>query len=179
MPIRFNQPFDAPNTTQYLAEVVSSGMLSGPGKYTKKCESLIEGLGYSNAYVTSSCSAALELSARLLDLNEGDEVILPSYTFPSTGNAFALRGCKLVFADSGRFSPHVSPESIEALITPKTKALIVVHYAGISCDMRSIMAIADANNIPVVEDAAQAIGSTYEGKPLGSFGRLGTISFEK
>jgi len=129
--------------------------------------------------MTTSCTDALEMAAILLDIQPGDEVIAPSYTFVSTVNAFVLRGASIVFADSYSEHPNIDPEQISKLITPKTKAIIVVHYAGVACDMDAIMAIGKQHNIPVVEDAAQAIDGYYKGKPLGSIGTFGTFSFHE
>lgn len=178
--IPFNKPYLHGRELVYIAQSVASGKISGDGIFTNKCHEFFERrYGFNKTLLTTSCTDALEMAAILLDIKEGDEVIAPSFTFVSTANAFALRGAKLVFADSCEDHPNIDPAQIEALITPKTKAIVVVHYAGVSCDMGRIMAIADAAGIPVVEDAAQAIDSFYEGRPLGSIGRFGAFSFHE
>ncbi|MGB7649878.1 MAG: dTDP-4-amino-4,6-dideoxygalactose transaminase [Gallionella sp.] len=178
--IPFNKPYLHGRELVYIAQSVTSGKISGDGVFTKKShEYFEERYNFKKALLTTSCTDALEMAAILLGIKEGDEVILPSFTFVSTANAFALRGAKLVFADSYSDNPNIDPAQIEALISPKTKAIVVVHYAGVACDMGRIMAIADAAGVPVVEDAAQAIDSYYNGKPLGSIGRLGAFSFHE
>lgn len=178
--IPFNKPYLHGRELVYIAQSVASGKISGDGIFTKKCHEFFERrYCFEKTLLTTSCTDALEMAAILLDIKEGDEVIVPSFTFVSTANAFALRGAKLVFADSCEDHPNIDPAQIEALITPKTKAIAVVHYAGVSCDMGRIMKIADAAGIPVVEDAAQAIDSFYDGRPLGSIGRFGTFSFHE
>lgn len=178
--IPFNKPYLHGRELVYIAEAVASGKISGDGIFTKKCHDFFEGrYGFGKALMTTSCTDALEMSAILLDINEGDEVILPSFTFVSTANAFALRGAKLIFADSQLSNPNVCPKHIEELITPKTKAIVVVHYAGVACEMDSILKLARKHAIAVIEDAAQAIESTYLGKPLGSLGFLSAFSFHE
>lgn len=178
--IPFNKPYLHGRELVYIAQSVASGKISGDGIFTKKCHHFFESkYNFKKALLTTSCTDALEMAAILLNIKEGDEVILPSFTFVSTANAFALRGAKLVFADSYVDNPNIDPAQIESLITPRTKAIVVVHYAGVACDMGRIMAIADAAGIPVVEDAAQAIDSYYKDKPLGSVGNLGTFSFHE
>lgn len=178
--IPFNKPYLHGRELVYIAEAVASGKISGDGMFTKKCHDFFERrYGFGKALMTTSCTDALEMSAILLDINEGDEVILPSFTFVSTANAFALRGAKLIFADSQSSNPNICPKHIEELITPKTKAIIVVHYAGVACEMGSILKLAKKHNIAVIEDAAQAIESTYLGKPLGSLGCLSAFSFHE
>ncbi len=178
--IPFNKPHLTGNETDYIRESVLSGKISGDGIYTKKCHQYFETkYGFKKVMLTTSCTDALEMSAILLDIQPGDEVIAPSYTFVSTVNAFILRGAKIVFVDSTTENPNIDANEIEKLITPKTKAIIVVHYAGIACDMDKIMELADRSNLFVVEDAAQAIDSYYKGKPLGSIGHLSTFSFHE
>ena len=178
--IPFNKPYLHGRELVYIAQSVASGKISGDGVFTKKCHDFFEKkYQFTKALLTTSCTDALEMAAILLNIKEGDEVILPSFTFVSTANAFALRGARLVFADSSDDSPNVSPDQIKALITNKTRAIVVVHYAGVACDMGRIMEIANAAGIPVVEDAAQSIDSYYMGKPLGSIGDLGTFSFHE
>lgn len=178
--IPFNKPYLHGRELVYIAQSVASGKISGDGVFTKKCHEYFEQrYGFKKTLLTTSCTDALEMAAILLDIQPGDEVIAPSYTFVSTVNAFALRGAKIVFADSYSEHPNIDPEQIEALVTEKTKAIVVVHYAGVACDMDRIMVISERHGIPVVEDAAQAIDSYYKGKPLGSIGALGTFSFHE
>lgn len=178
--IPFNKPYLHGRELVYIAQSVASGKISGDGIFTKKCHEFFEDrYGFKRALLTTSCTDALEMAAILLNVQHGDEVILPSFTFVSTANAFALRGAKLVFADSCEDNPNIDPAEVERLITEKTKAIVVVHYAGVACDMDRILAIAGANSIPVVEDAAQAIDSFHNGRPLGSLGLLGAFSFHE
>lgn len=180
MKIPFNKPHFTGAEVYHLSQVAFLGKLSGNGSYTKKCQQFLEER-YSMAKVllTTSCSDALEMSALLCDLKPGDEVIMPSYTFVSTANAFALRGAKIVFADSNSENPNIDPELIEDLITDKTRVIVVVHYGGIACDMDRIMEIAAKHNITVVEDAAQGLDAFYKGKHLGNIGSFGTYSFHE
>lgn len=178
--IPFNKPYLHGRELVYISQAVSMGKISGDGAFTKKCHYFFEQrYDFKKVLMTTSCTDALEMAAILLDIQPGDEVIAPSYTFVSTVNAFALRGAKIIFVDSYSDHPNVDPAQIEKLITPNTKAIVVVHYAGVACDMDAIMAIANQHNIPVVEDAAQAIDSYYKGKPLGSIGTFGTFSFHE
>lgn len=178
--IPFNKPFLTGEETKYIKAAVASGKISGNGMFTQKCQTFFENrYGIKKALLTTSCTDALEMAAILLNIKEGDEVIMPSYTFVSTANAFILRGAKIVFADSTEENPNIDVSSLEALITNKTKAIVVVHYAGVACDMDVVMDIAQRNNLFVVEDAAQAIESYYKGKALGSIGHLATFSFHE
>lgn len=178
--IPFNKPFIAGNEIEYIKEAVSSGKISGDGMFSKKCQQFFEkNYGFKKTLLTTSCTDALEMASLLCEINPGDEVILPSYTFVSTANAFALRGAKLVFADSMENIPNINPAEIEKLISPATKAVVTVHYGGIACMMDEIMAIAKKNNVNIIEDAAQAVDSFYKGKPLGSIGELGAFSFHE
>ena len=183
--IPFNKPYLSGNETNYIEEAVKSGKISGNGKYTKLCQEFFENkFGFKKTLLTTSCTDALEMAAILINLKEGDEVIMPSYTFVSTSNAFVLRGAKIVFADSLPNHPNMDCSSIEALITPKTKAIVPVHYAGVACDMDIIMHLAKKYNLFVIEDAAQAIDSYYTGKDgikkaLGSIGHLAAFSFHE
>lgn len=180
MNIPFNKPYLTGKETHYIYDAVNSGKISGNGKYTQKCQEFFERkYGFRKCLLTTSCTDALEMCAILLNIQPGDEVILPSYTFVSTANAFVLRGAKLIFADSSEENPNLDASSIRSLITERTKAIVVVHYAGIACDMDSIMAIANEKNLFVVEDAAQAIDSYHNGKPLGSIGHLSVFSFHE
>jgi dTDP-4-amino-4,6-dideoxygalactose transaminase len=181
----FNKPYLTGKETRYIEDAVATGKISGNGKYTQKCQKFFEEkYGFKKTLLTTSCTDALEMAAILLDIQPGDEVIIPSYTFVSTANAFVLRGAKIVFADSMTMNPNIDAEKIEELITSKTKVIVPVHYAGIACDMDRIMALANKYNLFVVEDAAQAIDSYYKGKdginePLGSIGHLAAFSFHE
>lgn len=185
MNIPFNKPYFTGNETIYIQDAVAMGKISGNGKYTQKCQKWFEETyGFGKCLLTTSCTDALEMAAILLDIQPGDEVILPSYTFVSTANAFVLRGAKLVFADSRNDHPGIDEASIEALITPKTRAIVAVHYAGVACDMDAILKIANKYGVFVVEDAAQAIDSFYTDKDgvkraLGSIGHLAAFSFHE
>ncbi|TAE74858.1 MAG: dTDP-4-amino-4,6-dideoxygalactose transaminase [Bacteroidetes bacterium] len=180
MQIPFNKPYLSGKETHYISEAVLSGKISGDGIFTKKCHQFFEQkYGFKKCLLTTSCTDALEMCAILLDIKEGDEIIAPSYTFVSTVNAFVLRGAKIIFIDSETYTPNIDTEAIEELITPKTKAIIAVHYAGIACDMDKIMILAEKYNLYVVEDAAQAIDSFYKDKPLGSIGHLSAFSFHE
>jgi len=180
MAIPFNKPFLTGEETSYIKTAVSSGKISGDGMYTRKCHEFFETkYGFKKALLTTSCTDALEMAAILLDIQPGDEVIMPAYTFVSTANAFVLRGARIVFADSTADNPNMDVEAVEALITPRTKVIVPVHYAGVACDMPRLMALAEKHNLWVVEDAAQAIESYCEGRPLGSFGHLAAFSFHE
>lgn len=178
--IPFNKPFLTGKEAHYIYQAVYSGKLSGNGIYTKKCQQFFEQrYGIKKALMTTSCTDALEMAAMLCDIQPGDEVIAPSYTFVSTVLAFVRQGARIVFCDSCKDNPNIDPDKIEALITEKTKVIIPVHYAGVACDMDKIMDIAGRHNLIVVEDAAQAIDSYYKGRPLGSIGHLGCFSFHE
>jgi len=178
--IPFNKPYLQGRELLYIAEAVASGKISGDGLFTKKCSDFFrERFGFRQPLLTTSCTDALEMAALLLDISEGDEVILPSYTFVSTANAFVLRGAKLVFADSESAHPNIDAALIEPLISSKTKAIVVVHYAGVACDMKAIGELGSRYGIAIVEDAAQAIDSYFDGRPLGTFGALAAFSFHE
>ena len=183
--IPFNKPFLIGSEIQYIEDAVRSGKISGNGKYTKMCQQFFEQeYGFKKALLTSSCTDALEMAAILADIKEGDEVIIPSYTFVSTALAFIRQGAKIVFADSYSDNPNIDATKIETLITPRTKAIVPVHYAGVACDMDLIMDLADKYNLLVIEDAAQAIDSFYTGKDgkkraLGAIGHLAAFSFHE
>ena len=180
MMIPFNKPHLTGKETAYIEEAVRSGKISGDGMFTKKCHAFFESsLGVKRALLTTSCTDALEMSALLARIEPGDEVIMPSYTFVSTANAFILRGAHIVFCDSRTDHPGMDEDLVESLITDKTKAIVVVHYAGVACDMDKIMDIANRHNLLVIEDAAQAIDSFYKGKALGSFGHMAAFSFHE
>lgn len=178
--IPFNKPFLTGKEAHYMYEAVFTGKISGNGVFTKKCQKFFEDkYGFRKTLLTTSCTDALEMAAILIDIQPGDEVIMPSFTFVSTANAFVLRGAKIVFADSENQTPNLDAEKLEGLITEKTRAIVPVHYAGISCDMDKIMYLAEKYNLYVIEDAAQAIDSYYKGKPLGSIGHLAAMSFHE
>lgn len=183
--IDFNRPHITGKETDYIIEAVKSGKLSGNGIFTKKCQAFFEDrFEFGKCLLTSSCTDALEMAAILCNIQPGDEVIIPSYTFVSTANAFVLRGAKIVFADSREDHPGINEDEIEGLITPKTKVIVPVHYAGVACDMDKIMSLAKKYDLLVVEDAAQAVDSYYTNsdgnkKALGSIGDFAAFSFHE
>ncbi len=183
--IGFNKPYLTGKENEYIYQAVLSGKISGDGSFTKRCHQFFESrYGFKKCLLTTSCTDALEMAALLIDIKPGDEVIMPSYTFVSTSNAFVLRGAKIIFCDSRKDHPGIDEDLIEPLITNRTKAIVPVHYAGVACDMDKIMALADKYNLYVIEDAAQAIDSYYTGKngvkrPLGSIGHLAAFSFHE
>ncbi len=178
--ITFNKPYLTGKETAYICKAVKMMQLSGNGEFTKRCQSFFETkYGFKKCLLTTSCTDALEMAAMLCDLQQGDEVIVPSYTFVSTALAFVREGAKIVFADSMSENPNIDVNQIEALITPRTKVIVPVHYAGVACDMDAIMDIAERHNLIVVEDAAQAIDSYYKGRPLGTIGHLSAFSFHE
>lgn len=178
--IPFNKPYMTGKEIHNIQQAHANGHLSGDGAFTRQCHAWLEArTGASKALLTHSCTAALEMAALLLDLEPGDEVIMPSFTFVSTSNAFVLRGAVPVFVDIRPDTLNIDERLIEAAITSKTRAICVVHYAGVSCEMDTILDIAVRNGLKVVEDAAQAICSTYKGKPLGTIGHIGALSFHE
>ena len=186
--IPFNKPYLTGNETKYIEEAVRSGKISGNGMFTQRCQQFFEQrYGFKKCLLTTSCTDALEMAAILCDIQPGDEVIIPSYTFVSTALAFVRQGAKIVFADSMTNHPNIDADKIEALITSRTKVIVPVHYAGVACDMDKIMALADRYNLLVVEDAAQAIDSYYNPlppkggscSPLGARGSLSAFSFHE
>jgi dTDP-4-amino-4,6-dideoxygalactose transaminase len=178
--IPFNRPYLTGRELDYIREAHENLMLSGDGPLTAACERWLEAeVGCRRALLTHSCTAALEMAALLADLGPGDEVIMPSFTFVSTANAFVLRGAVPVFVDIRADTLNLDENAIEAAITPRTKAIVVVHYAGVGCAMDPILAIAAKHGLMVIEDAAQGICATYRDKPLGSFGALGALSFHE
>lgn len=180
MNIPFNKPYLAGKELYYIAQSVLSGHISGNGIFTKKCHEFFENrYGFKKCLLTTSCTDALEMCALLIDIKPGDEVIVPSYAFVSTALAFVRQGAKIVFADSRENHPGIDENHIEELITNRTKAIVALHYAGIACDMDKIMAIADKHNLFVIEDAAQAIESSYKGRQLGGISHLGVFSFHE
>lgn len=183
--IPFNKPFLTGNETKYIEEAVASGKISGNGIFSRKCQDFFEKqYGFKKTLLTSSCTDALEMCAILADIKEGDEVIMPSFTFVSTAIAFIRQGAKVVFVDSYTNNPNINVDLIEPLISNKTKAIVVVHYAGIACDMNKVLMLANKYNLLIIEDAAQAIDSFYtfpdgSQKPLGSIGNLAAFSFHE
>ncbi|WP_106496539.1 dTDP-4-amino-4,6-dideoxygalactose transaminase [Lentibacillus sp. Marseille-P4043] len=176
--IPFNKPCAVGSEESAIRAAIENSKLSGNGPFTKKCTDWLEGrLQCKKALLTPSCTAALEMTAMLTETKDGDEVIMPSYTFVSTANAFVIRGGKIRFVDVTPDTMNIDPQQIEAAITDRTKSIVVVHYAGIACDMDAIMEIAHKYGLWVIEDAAQALLSTYKGKPLGTIGHFGTFSF--
>lgn len=178
--IPFNQPYMTGKELAYIAEAHFNSRLAGDGPFTHRCHNWLEQQsGCHKALLTHSCTAALEMSALLLDLKDGDEVIMPSYTFVSTANAFALRGAKPVFVDIRPDTLNIDEAKIEAAITPRTRAIVPVHYAGVSCEMDEILALSDEYSLHVIEDAAQGVMARYKGRMLGSIGHLGAYSFHE
>ena len=178
--ISFNRPFVVGKEFDYIQQAIDRIHLSGNGFFTKKCHAwLEEQTGCAKALLTHSCTAALEMAAILADIQAGDEIIMPSYTFVSTANAFVLRGGVPVFVDIRPDTLNLDEAKIEAAITPRTKAIVPVHYAGVGCEMDAIMTIAERHDLLVIEDAAQGIMATYKGRPLGSIGHLAAVSFHE
>lgn len=178
--IPFNKPSFTGNEQQYVLQAMQSNKISGDGLFGKKCQAWFEEkLGCKKTLLTPSCTAALEMAAILIDIQSGDEVIVPSYTFVSTANAFVLRGATIVFVDIRPDTMNMDEKLIEAAITPKTKAIVPVHYAGVGCEMDVIMDVANRHGVFVVEDAAQGMMSSYKGKPLGTIGHIGAFSFHE
>lgn len=180
MNIPFNKPYMTGKELWYIAQAHANGHLAGDGSFTKKCNAWLETLsGTHKALLTHSCTAALEMAALLADIQPGDEVIMPSYTFVSTANAFVLRGGVPVFVDIRPDTLNIDEKLIETAITPRTRAIVPVHYAGVACEMDAIMGLAQAHNLLVIEDAAQGIMSTYKDRPLGAIGHIGAYSFHE
>lgn len=180
MKIPFNKPYMTGKELSYISQAHTNGHLAGDGAFTRKCNNWLENrLGCNKALLVHSCTAALEITAMLAGIEPGDEVIMPSYTFISTANAFVLRGAVPVFVDIRSDTLNIDESRIEAAITAKTKAIVVVHYAGVSCEMDTIMAIAKQHRVLVIEDAAQGVMANYGGRPLGSIGHLAALSFHE
>lgn len=178
--IHFNRPYMTGKETEYIRQAVADGKISGNGEFTQRCQAYFEQrYGFRKCLLTTSCTDALEMAAILTEVGPGDEVIVPSYTFVSSALAFVRQGATLVFADSRADQPNIDETRLESLITPKTKVIVVVHYAGVACDMDAIMGLANRHGLLVVEDAAQAIDSFYGKKPLGSIGHLAAFSFHE
>lgn len=179
-PVYFNKPYLTGKETGYMNKAVKTGKISGDGLFTGKCHGILEKrYGFGKVLLTSSCTDALEMAAILCNIKNGDEIIAPSFTFVSSVNPFILRGAKIIFVDSASDNPNMDVTRIESLITARTKAIVVVHYAGIACDMDVIMDIAKRHKLLVIEDAAQCIDSFYKKKALGSIGQLGAFSFHE
>lgn len=178
--IPFNKPFLTGKETQYIEEAVRSGKISGNGVFTQRCQRFLEErYGFGKVLLTTSCTDALEMAAILAGIRPGDEVIVPTYTFVSSALAFVRQGAKIVFADSCAGHPDIDLAQVESLVTPRTKALVVVHYAGMACDMEAALRLADKHHLVLVEDAAQAIDSHWRGRPLGGIGHIGCFSFHE
>jgi dTDP-4-amino-4,6-dideoxygalactose transaminase len=178
--IPFNKPFLHGRELIYIAEAVSSGKISGDGIFSKKCQNFFETrYKWPKTLMTTSCTDALEMAAILLNIKDGDEVIVPSFTFVSTANAFVLRGAKIVFVDSMPDHPNLDVAEVEKLITPRTRAIVVVHYAGIACDLDPLIVLCNRYGIKLVEDNAHGIDSTYKDRYLGTFGAMSTLSFHE
>jgi dTDP-4-amino-4,6-dideoxygalactose transaminase len=180
MKVPFNKPFATGNEFRYIQEAIDAGHLSGDGAFTRKCHAWLEATtGARRALLTHSCTAALEMAALLSNVGPGDEVVMPSYTFVSTANAFVLRGATPVFVDIHPTTLNLDERLLEAALTPRTRAICAVHYAGVGCEMRPIIELARARRLRVIEDAAQGLMASYEGHALGAWGDLGAISFHE
>ena len=180
MEVLFNRPYLTGREAHHLARVALSGKLSGNGQYTQMCQDFFrQRFGFRKTLLTTSCTDALEMAAILCNVQPGDEVIMPSFTFVSTANAFLLRGARIRFADTYSDYPNIDPEAVRELINQKTRVILVVHYAGVACDMDTIVALARQHNLCVVEDAAHAVDSFFRDRPLGSIGHFGTFSFHE
>jgi dTDP-4-amino-4,6-dideoxygalactose transaminase len=180
MRIPYNKPFLSGREIENISDAVKRGHISGDGYYTRQCHNFLEAkYGFKKVLLTHSCTAALEMAALLAGIKRGDEVIMPSFTFVSTANAFVLRGAKIVFCDSLVDHPNMDTDLLETLITKRTKAIVPVHYAGMACDMDKIMEIAAKYDLYVIEDAAQCINADYKGRPLGGIGHFGCMSFHE
>jgi dTDP-4-amino-4,6-dideoxygalactose transaminase len=178
--IPFNRPYTTGREFEYIRQAISSGHISGDGAFSKKCQSLLEEIaGCRRALLTTSCTDALEMTALLLNIRPGDEVIVPSFTFVSGANAYALRGARIVFADIRPDTLNLDEAGLEALITPRSRAILAVHYAGVGCEMESILATAERHGVAVVEDNAHGLFGRYRGLNLGTFGALATLSFHE
>jgi dTDP-4-amino-4,6-dideoxygalactose transaminase len=178
--IPFNKPYATGREFDYIREAIAAAHLASGGGFSRRCQMWLESqIGCPKALLTHSCTAALEMAAMLVDLQPGDEVLMPSYTFVSTANAFVLRGAVPVFVDIRPDTLNLDERALEAAITPRTRAIVPVHYAGVACEMDEILALARRHGLLVIEDAAQALGSTYKGGPLGRFGELAAVSFHE
>ncbi len=180
MKIPFNKTYLSGKELNYIKDTLRSGHISSDGDFTKKCHDFFENkYHFQKAFLMTSCTSALELSAALIEIKKGDEIIIPSYSFVSTANAFAIRGAKIIFCDSEFSSPNIDTNQIEKLITARTKAIALIHYAGIACKMDKVLELCKKHNLYLVEDAAHALDSFYNNFPLGSLGNFGTFSFHE
>lgn len=178
--ISFNRPHLSGRELEYAGEAFARGHTAGNGDFTKRCQTFFEErYNLAGCHLTHSCTGALEMAALLAEIEPGDEVIMPSFTFVSTANAFVLRGAKIVFADSRRDHPNLEVEDLDALVTPRTRVVVPVHYGGCACNMDQVQALANRHNLIVIEDAAQAIDSYYRDRPLGSIGAMAAFSFHE
>ncbi len=177
--IPFNRSCGKGNASKYLQDVLTSGHISGNGNFTNKCHHFFNQHYSAKTLLTTSGTSALEMAALLAEIKPGDEVIMPAFTFVSTANAFLLRGAKIIFADVCSEYPNIDTSKIEELITDKTKAIVPVHYAGVACEMDKLTELANNNNLTIIEDAAHAFSANFKGKPLGSFGDFGVLSFHE
>jgi dTDP-4-amino-4,6-dideoxygalactose transaminase len=178
--IPFNRPFVSGSELEFIQQAINNGHLSGDGVFTKRCHAIVEKeLGVSKALLTTSCTHALEMTALLLEIHSGDEVIVPSFTFPSTTNAFVLRGARPAFIDVRADTLNLDENLLERLITPRTKAILVVHYAGVGCEMDALLEVSARHGVPLIEDNAHGLFGKYKGKHLGTFGPLATLSFHE
>jgi dTDP-4-amino-4,6-dideoxygalactose transaminase len=179
-PIPFNRPYATGREFEYIADAMARAHLAGDGVYSRRCQAWLEGrIGCAKALLTPSCTAALEMAALLMDIEPGDEVVMPSYTFVSAANALVLRGGIPVFVDIRPDTLNIDERAIDAAITPRTRAIAPAHYAGVACEMDEILALARQHELLVIEDTAQALGSTYKTRPLGRFGDVAAISFHE
>ncbi len=178
--IRFNKPYQTGHELDYIRDALERGRLAGNGDYTQKCHAFFEArYGFPKVLLTTNCTHALEMSAVMMGLEPGDEVIMPSYTFVTTASAFVLHGAKVVFADSRPEHPNLDLEQVEELITERTKGLVVMHYGGMACDMEKALELCEKHGLYLIEDAAQAIDATYKDRPLGGIGHFATFSFHE
>jgi dTDP-4-amino-4,6-dideoxygalactose transaminase len=178
--IPYNKPYLSGSETAYIEQAVRAGHLSGDGQFSRRCHQYFEQqLGIRKALLTHSGTAALEMAALLLDLQPGDEVIVPSFTFVTTATAFVLRGARVVFVDSNPLNPNLDVDAVAALLTPRTRAIVPIHYGGVACDLDPLLSLARQHKLAVVEDAAPAFGGQYRGRPLGSLGALAAFSFHE
>jgi dTDP-4-amino-4,6-dideoxygalactose transaminase len=178
--IPFNRPFVTGREVEYVREAIAAGHLASDGRFSRRCQAWLDAqIGCAKALLTQSCTAALEMTALLANLGPGDEVVMPSFTFVSTANAFVLRGAVPVFVDIRHDTLNLDESLIEAAITPRTRAIVPVHYAGVACEIDPMLAIARRHDLLVIEDAAHALGSTYKGRPLGQMGEMAAISFHE
>ncbi|HPD64704.1 MAG TPA: dTDP-4-amino-4,6-dideoxygalactose transaminase [Bacteroidia bacterium] len=180
MKIPFNRPYFTGEEKKFIGEAIMQGKISGNGLFTQKCQSLMEEkFGFHKCLLTTSCTDALEMTALLLNIREGDEVIVPSFTFVSTALAYAVRGARVVFADSLPTHPNIDPDSVRKRINSRTKAIVVMHYAGFPCQMNELTELAEEHNLMIIEDAAHSLGMTFNGIYLGNFGQMSAFSFHE